>query len=315
VQYEDLLIGARTRQFERHPPPLAERAVLATLASPSLRTLALPIARMAGRLPALPATPDIPDPIPYANERGHVALFSGCVGRAYEPGTRWALASLLARAGWAVRDIPDQGSCGTAAAHAGDAAGAAALAEGNRKAFATWPVRDPARPVGPPEVIDGVVFDFPPMPTARLVLSLASGCESILRSSLDGTAEVVDAIVFLDREGERLSFRPATRRVALHRPCSQRVLGTDAAMLRLLARIPGLDLIELPDTGCCGAAGTHMLSDPARAAAFRAPLLDALAASGATELLSANIGCRLHLGSAVTLPVRHPIDFLAEHLA
>ena len=290
VQYEDLLVAARTRQFERHRPPLAERAALAALASPVLRTLALPAGRLARRLPALPRGPELPANAAEAlPSRGNVVLFKGCAAESYEAGTRRALETVLARAGWTVRDAPGQGCCGTAAAHAGDAIGAAGLAGRNRDAFGRS---------GTP-----------------IVLSLASGCQSLLASSLAGTAEVVDALVFLDREGGHLAFRTATRRVALHRPCSQRVLGSDAALLRLLARIPGLDLVDLPDTGCCGAAGTHMLSDPARAAALRAPLLDAFAASGATELLSANLGCRLHLGIAVTLPVRHPIDFLAEHLA
>ncbi len=58
-----------------------------------------------------------------------------------------------------------------------------------------------------------------------------------------------------------------------------------------------------------------MFSEPERAAALRAPLLETLADSGAQELLSANIGCRLHLANASALPVRHPIEFLAEHLA
>ena len=74
-------------------------------------------------------------------------------------------------------------------------------------------------------------------------------------------------------------------------------------------------MVELPDTGCCGAAGLHQLAEPARAATFRQPLLDAFAASGATRLLSANVGCRLHLAGGTRLPVIHPIDFLAEHLA
>ena len=54
-----------------------------------------------------------------------------------------------------------------------------------------------------------------------------------------------------------------------------------------------------------------MVADPARAEAFRAPLLAQLAASGATRLLSANIGCRLHLGNGTALPVQHPLEFLA----
>jgi len=79
--------------------------------------------------------------------------------------------------------------------------------------------------------------------------------------------------------------------------------------------VPGIDLVELPDTGCCGAAGLHQLTEPTRATALRAPLIEALGASGATRLLSANIGCRLHLAGGTTIPVQHPIDFLAEHLA
>jgi glycolate oxidase iron-sulfur subunit len=285
VKYEELLIGARALQFERAPPPLAQRAALAVLASPALGSLAFPLARLAGRLPAVPE-PARSFAAPTGLD-GPVSLFVGCVAREYEAGARRALAQLLGRAGFDVRAPAGQGCCGTAAAHAGDASAAAELAGRNRAAFSA----------------------------GDKVLCLASGCQSILAASLAGVADVEDALAFLDRHADRLTFRPATRRVALHRPCTQRVLGTDAALLRLLARIPDLDLVDLPDTGCCGAAGTHMLSEPARAAALRAPLLDAFAASGATELLSANLGCRLHLGNAVTLPVRHPIDFLAEHLA
>ena len=57
-----------------------------------------------------------------------------------------------------------------------------------------------------------------------------------------------------------------------------------------------------------------MLEEPERAARLRQPLLDALAGSGATELLSANIGCRLHLANGTRMPVRHPVEILAEHL-
>jgi glycolate oxidase iron-sulfur subunit len=312
VQYEDLLVAARTRQFERQRPPLAERAALAALASPPLQALALPLARWAGRLPAAPPAPGLPDSLQFPDGPvGQLAVFVGCVARDYEIGTREHLRTLLARTGWHARLVPGQGCCGTAATHAGDARGAASLADANRRAFA-WPLPDQALS----EVDLGPGTDaIARSPDRHTVVCLASGCQSVLESSLAGIARVEDAFVFLDRHRERLAFRPATRRVALHRPCSQRVLGGDAALLRLLARIPDLDLVDLPDTGCCGAAGTHMLSEPVRAASLRAPLLDAVAASGATELLSANLGCRLHLGNAVTLPVRHPIDFLAEHLA
>lgn len=316
VQYEDLLIASRTARFERKAPGVQHRMALAALASPTLGRLAFAAGRRAGRLPGMTPHPDIPCEMTIErNDRGRVVLFEGCVGRDYEVGTRWALATLLTRAGFDVVRAPGQGCCGTAAAHAGDAASAAALARRNRLAIAALPVRDPDLPATPDVEEDEWERQWTPLPDTRTVLSLATGCQSILANSLAGVADVVDALTFLDREGTDLIFRAATGRIALHLPCSQRVLGGDAPLRRWLARVPGLDLVELPDTGCCGAAGLHMLSEPDRAAAFRAPLLEALAASGATELLSANIGCRLHLGNAVSMPVRHPIDFLAEHLA
>ena len=106
-------------------------------------------------------------------------------------------------------------------------------------------------------------------------------------------------------------------RVALHLPCTQRnVVKSVAALRDLLARVPGLEVVELTaGYGCCGAAGTQMLLDPARAASFRAPLLQAFEDSGAARLLSANIGCRLHLANATSRPVQHPLEYLADCLA
>jgi glycolate oxidase iron-sulfur subunit len=216
------------------------------------------------------------------------ALFQGCIASAYESTTAQALARCLQAAGQSLSVPARQTCCGTAAAHAGELPQARSLATRNRTAFAGQ----------------------------THVLCLASGCQQQLARSLEGVAPVSDALVHLDSLGERLRFRSAQgRRIALHLPCSQRVLGSAAALRRLLARVPGLDLLELPDTGCCGAAGLHMLEEPERAARLREPLLAALARSGAVELLSANIGCRLHLAAAARMPVRHPIDFLAEHLA
>lgn len=295
VQYGELLLGARAAQAARRAPPVRLRAAGWLLARPPLLGRLLDLQRVAGDwlpalfLPGFPAAAapvPLPDPPRDALERD--AVFIGCIADRHESGTRASLARLLGAAGVAVQLPEGQGCCGAAAAHAGDTATASRLFADNRRAFA------------------GQVR----------VLCLASGCQDSLARSLAGQVPVEDALARLDRLGDALQFRPSTRRVALHLPCTQRsVVRSDAALRRLLSRIPGLDLVELPDTGCCGAAGLHQLAEPARADALRAPLLQALAASGASELLSANIGCRLHLANGTLVPVRHPIDFLAEHLA
>jgi glycolate oxidase iron-sulfur subunit len=186
--------------------------------------------------------------------------------------------------------IPDrQGCCGSIHAHAGDLEGATALAQRNRDAF----------------------------DASGVVLTLASGCHEAVAHALQGRAEVVDALAFLASRADRLTFRATRERVALHLPCTQRnVVGSGSATNALLARIAGLDVLPLDaGFGCCGAAGTQMLTDPARAADFRAPLLEQLATSGATRLLSANLGCRLHFADAARVPVQHPLEFLAECLS
>ena len=295
VPFGELLLGARAAQARRHPGPLRLRLAGWLLARPPLLGWALDLQRHAGNWLPAPLRPELPSPPaptplppgpPQPVER--MAVFAGCIADRHESGTRAALARLLGAAGVAV-DVPaGQGCCGAAAAHAGDTATASRLATANREAFAGQ----------------------------AGVLCLASGCQDSLARSLDGLVTVEDALARLDRLGDQLRFRPASARVALHLPCTQRsVVGSGPALRRLLARIPGLDLVELPDTGCCGAAGLHQLAEPARAQALRAPLLQALADSGASELLSANIGCRLHLAGGTIVPVRHPIDFLAEHLA
>lgn len=300
VRYGELLVGARAAQAARRPLAARTRAVLALLARPRLLTLLAGLQRRFGRwLPAAwqpvpPPPARVPAAPTTARDAGReragpsLAVFTGCIARSHESGSRAALGRLLGVAGLATVEPAGQGCCGAAAAHAGDAAGATSLATANRRAFAGH----------------------------DRVLCLASGCQDTLARALGDTATVEDALVALDRVADRLVFRAAGRKVALHLPCTQRsVVRSEAALRRLLDRVPGLDLVELPDTGCCGAAGLHQLAEPARAAALRAPLLQALAASGASELLSANIGCRLHLAGGTKIPVRHPIDFLAEHLA
>jgi glycolate oxidase iron-sulfur subunit len=292
VAFEDLLTRARRDQFERRRPAFRARVGAGLLARPALLGFLLGLYRWL--FPVLPRSlrpvprPPSPSPSPsppQADASEPVGLFVGCVARSYETPARAALQRLLAATGARAVEAPGQGCCGTAAAHLGDHRQAEALAEANRAAFRSLPV----------------------------VLSLASGCQERLAASAPG--KVQDALVFLAARAGRLRFAPAARRIGLHLPCTQsRDQGSVAALRRLLARVPGLELVELPDRGCCGAAGLHMLAEPERAANLRAPLLEFLRENHVDELLSANIGCRLHLGNAPGLTIRHPLEFLAGQL-
>lgn len=201
---------------------------------------------------------------------------------------RAALQRLAAATNLEIETPSGQTCCGSLHAHAGDDARSSDLGAINRTAFAN----------------------------GATVISLASGCHDALADSLRGQNDVRDAIEIIAERSSTLAFAPRRERVALHLPCTQRnVVRSDTALHQLLARIPELEIVELDGGfGCCGAAGTQMLNNPERAARFRQPLLDQLAAGGATRLLSANIGCRLHMANGTALPVQHPLEFLAECL-
>ena len=223
-----------------------------------------------------------------------IGLLLGCVSRSLEPAALDAAHRLLHAAGHSVLAPDAQVCCGALDAHAGQGRHVEALQERNR---AVWRSMR----------IDRAV-------------SVSSGCQGAFAATLDGVAEVSDMLQFLaeDPGFARVKLRAMPMRVALHLPCSQRGLpGSVPALRRLLARVPGLEVIDLPDTGCCGAGGAHMLQYPERAQALRQPLVDALTTCGATTLLSANIGCRLHLAQADALDgirIQHPLELLAEAL-
>jgi glycolate oxidase iron-sulfur subunit len=150
-------------------------------------------------------------------------------------------------------------------------------------------------------------------PPGLPLLTLASGCATDQADALTGQAPVADAIAALAGRADTLRFRAQPLTVAVHTPCTRRTGGRDP-VFTLLAAVPRLQVVPLPDRGCCGAAGLHQVQFPDRADALRAPLLAAVRASGADRLLSANIGCRLHLAQAAGIPVQHPLEFLAECL-
>jgi glycolate oxidase iron-sulfur subunit len=222
--------------------------------------------------------------LPASAAAGRSAVFSGCLADTYEAGARLALIKLLGALGEAA-DIPDdQVCCGQAALHAGDHGTAERLGVRNRRAFAGY----------------------------DRLLVLASGCFSAVKPSAGIPA--IDAMDFLQARQDSLRFRSAQgAHIALHTPCSASFQGQHAA-LGLLQCIPDLQISLIADQGCCGAAGLHQLTQADRASALAAPVIAAVHASGASLLLSQNIGCRLHLAKEAGVPVLHPIEFMAQFL-
>jgi glycolate oxidase iron-sulfur subunit len=166
------------------------------------------------------------------------------------------------------------------------------------------------------------------MPGDAPILVDSAGCGAAMKEyghALDTddarrfSARVVDVHEFvaprLDRLGE---LRRRDHPVVIQDPCHLRHVQREHQHVRtVVSRFA--EIVEIDDDGvCCGAGGAYSALQPDMARQMRDRKIEAIervtSASGATMVASANPGCAMHLGAVSALPVRHPMDLLAEAL-
>lgn len=127
---------------------------------------------------------------------------------------------------------------------------------------------------------------------------------ALLQRAREVAERVVEWSAFaLDALGIAAQARPRTQapvKVALHTAChGRRELGTHLPGEALLRALPGVELVEPARVAeCCGFGGTFSARHPAISGAMVGDKLDAVRASGAEVLVSADCGCLLNLHHA-----------------
>ena len=264
--------------------------------------------RLGRLLPLLPPPvrpgPRLPKFLPaVGRKRARVAFFVGCVADAMFRPTHWATLRVLQQNGCDVFVPGGQGCCGAIHLHNGDSVGARRLADANLVAFEL-------------DRYDAIVVNH-------------GGCGAMLREYglhwKDGlqphraqfAAKVKDVHELLDAMG----VVPPSGRIdavaTYHDSCHlAHAQGVVSAPRRLLSKIPGLDLRELPEAGlCCGSAGTYNLTEPAMSDGLARRKMQNILSTGAKIVLAANAGCLLQIQREVRqgghpLLVMHPMDLL-----
>ena len=241
-------------------------------------------------------------------KRGRVALFLGCVARVLDAPTLATAIRLLTRFGYEVVVPTEQTCCGALHRDAGDANTALTLAARNRAAF--HPTHND---VG---VVDAII-------------SVASGCTSALSNTnplarrTDSYPPVKDISQFLADLAlpETLRLAPLAAKVVVQDPCSLRnALHAEQSVYSLLRRIPELQVVALTENHlCCGGAGAYPLRQPAMAERLRAEKLIHLKHLQSAILVTANIGCALHLAAGLRvsdmhMEIIHPIVLFERQL-
>lgn len=241
---------------------------------------------------------------PVGERRARVGLLTGCIMDALFADVNWSTARVLQANGCEVVVPRAQNCCGALAVHGGERATAKLQAKRNIDAF------EAAR-------VDAIIVN-------------AAGCGAALKeygelladdpeyhARADAfAANVRDVSEFLAELGPRRPEHPVEATVAYHDAChlahGQRVRAQPRQLLRL---IPGLRLVELPESDrCCGSAGVYNITHPDMAQRLLDRKVDNVPAA-ADVVATGNPGCilQIRLGARQRgrpFDVLHPVTLL-----
>jgi glycolate oxidase iron-sulfur subunit len=242
-------------------------------------------------------------------KRFRVALLTGCAQDLLFADVNRDTAEVLARNGCEVYTPSNQHCCGSLHAHNGAWDLACELARKNLDQF-------------PPHQFDAIITN-------------AGGCGSHLKhyhkllhddpryatAARDWDSKVKDIHEWLAKIGitEPKAEGQPKQTVTYHESChlchGQKISSQPRQVLR---KIPGLQLVELPEASwCCGSAGIYNLTQPEMAGQLLERKVDHILTTGAQVVATGNPGCLLQVlnglkDRGVGIRVAHPITLLAE---
>lgn len=304
VEYHRLYDAGRMALRAQRPRPwpgrLARAAIRWLCLAPGLPRLAFALQgwrlrRGGDRKPA-------PDPAALTTTR-RMALLRGCVQSAAAPQFNRAARTVFASIGVDL-DESGAGCCGALSLHLEAPEEARALARRNIEAW------NRALDAG-----------------AEAVVATASGCAAFIRDYPDLFAEepqmhakalrIAEAV---RDPAEVLAETPPTPRraptdpvVAVHDPCTfKNSPAAKASVAAILANLGYQPQAPAGGPACCGSAGAYSILHPRTAATLRRDKLAALEAGDPTAIVTANVGCWMHLAAVSAVPVRHWLEAAAE---
>ena len=262
-------------------------------------------------LPKFPAYFLLPDrqqhePIASSTaEETHVALFAGCIMSTAFAETDRATIRVLQATGCTVVVPERQGCCGALTVHAGDMDAARGMARQNIDAFE--------------------------QSGATYIISNAAGCGAALKEyayllhedsvyaerAARFSAQVRDISELLATRQFIVPLQSVPLKVTYQEPChlihAQRI---GVQPRELLRRIPGLELVEMQESGvCCGSAGIYNVTQPVMSRQLQDRKLTHTTETQADVVITANPGCFLQLQSGLQctgspMRVMHIVDLL-----
>lgn len=318
VKYGRLVDIGRRVVEERVARPLGERITRTVLKESLPREWLFKPAFKAGQMVRPLLSRDLQHKLPPTPAAGvwptrtharKMLVLEGCVQPSMGPNINSSTARVLDAVGVQLVVAPKAGCCGALRFHMNDQEGG--LDDMRRNIDAWWPLVDQVEAI----VMNASGCGVTVKEYGHLLAHDGAYAEKAARIS-NMTRDLSEIMPEFEVElGARLKGK-ITRRVAYHPPCTlqhgQQIRGKVEGVLRAA----GVDVTLCADSHlCCGSAGTYSVLQPELSHALRDQKLANLRATGAEEIVSANIGCLTHLQSGTDVPVTHWIELIDRALA
>ncbi|WP_407333652.1 glycolate oxidase subunit GlcF [Enterovibrio sp. 27052020O] len=234
--------------------------------------------------------------------------FKGCVQQAVTPNTLSAARAVMSHLGIELITVNKETCCGAMNLHLAEHQRAIEQAKQNIDAW--WP-----------HIENG----------AEAIVISASGCGISIKeypellsdeAAYINRANAVAAIakdlsdVLAKEDLSRLPLNNSEQRAAVHCPCSlQHGIDRKDNLYKTLTQVGVIQTQTKEDQLCCGSAGAYSLLQPELSQQLLKRKLDALQCDSPEVIVTANIGCQLHLACGSDMPVKHWIELVAERLS
>mgnify|MGYP006414649277 FL=1 len=227
-----------------------------------------------------------------------VLLLGGCVQPVLAPNINHSVKNILAKLGYDAIETPQKQCCGAVDQHLSATQEALIKVKAN---IDSW-------------------LDF----EVETIISSASGCGLMVKDypslfdqsdpyyqkaqAVSGkTQDIAEFLV--DKDLNQLNLEKSN--ISYHEPCTlqhgQKLAGLVNSILQQLGYTPA----PVKDSHlCCGSAGTYSIFQPKLSQELKINKLQHLQASNPQMIVTANIGCLMHLQKDTKIPVKHWIELL-----
>lgn len=244
-------------------------------------------------------------PRPSQQHSRQMLVLEGCAQPSATPNTNNAAARVLDKLGISLIAAPDAGCCGAVSYHL--PSHEEGLAFMRRNIDAWWPYIDAG--------------------TEAIIIS-ASGCGSMVKEygeklkhddAYASKAKHISALtrdlseILIKEDLEKLVVKQTSRKTAVHCPCSLQHAQQLGGHVEEILQRTGIELSKTQNGHlCCGSAGTYSLLQPKLSQQLLTNKIIDLTIDNPEQIVTANVGCQLHLGSHASIPVKHWIELLDQ---